>query len=138
MNTASQVKEAFEKASWKFKYIAEQPDGSTIMAAGFNGEKTVTNLLIHIDAQDHTVMIRAADIAKVPIDRKYDVLVVLNQLNEKYRWSRFYVDGNETINVQTDQILAGESSGAIVMELILRINSIVNEAFPEIMKAIWG
>nr|MCR4875889.1 YbjN domain-containing protein [Clostridiales bacterium] len=110
----------------------------TIMAAGFNGEKTVTNLLIHIDAQDHTVMIRAADIAKVPIDRKYDVLVVLNQLNEKYRWSRFYVDGNETINVQTDQILAGESSGAIVMELILRINSIVNDAFPEIMKAIWG
>ena len=136
MNTASQVKEAFEKASWKFKYIAEQPDGSTIMAAGFNGEKTVTNLLIHIDAQDHTVMIRAADIAKVPIDRKYDVLVVLNQLNEKYRWSRFYV--LLTLKHWLNDHLAGESSGAIVMELILRINSIVNEAFPEIMKAIWG
>jgi len=138
VNTASQVKEAFEKASWKFKYIAEQPDGSTIMAAGFNGEKTVTNLLIHIDAQDHTVMIRADRLAKIPIDRQFEVLSTLNELNREYRFVSFYGDREDFVTIQTDRVIAANETADPVMEMIVRVVQILDGAYPRIMKAIWS
>ncbi len=138
MSTALQVKEAFDKVSWKYKDFREMPDKSTIMLAGFNGDKATINLLMHFDAMDHTVMFRVLNLSKVPIDRKYEVFSALNRMNAVYRWIRFFVDDEESIVAQVDHILIPDESADVVMELIVRINQVVNEAFPEIMKAVWG
>ena len=138
MSTANNVRSAFEEKGLKYKEFTELPDGSTVMIAGFDGQFTAFEMVIYFDSEDHTAMIRIPKLTKVPIDRRYEVLSTLNQLNQEYRWTRFFVDQNDDVTVQIDQILSKDQNADSVMELIVRTLQIVDEAYPKFMKAIWA
>ena len=138
MSTANKVRSAFEENGLKYKEFKELPDGSTVMIAGFDGQFTTFEMVIYFDSEDHTAMIRIPKLTKVPIDRRYDVLSTLNQLNQEYRWTRFFVDQDDEVTVQIDQILSKDQNADSVMELIVRTIKIVDEAYPKFMKAIWA
>lgn len=138
MSTAVLVREAFEVNGLKYKEFNEMPDGNTVMVAGFAGKMTNFDMLLIFDKQDHTMVIRVGKLARIPIDRKYDVLTALNDLNRNYRWARFYADDEELVTVQIDRIISTGENADAVMELIFRLLRILDDGYPRIMKAIWA
>jgi len=83
-------------------------------------------------------MFRVSRLAKLPIDRQFEVLSALNELNREYRFVRFYTDQEDYVTVQIDRIIAVNETADPVMEMIARILRIIDEAYPRIMKAIWS
>ena len=138
VGAAEQVREEFVKNDLKYKSFSKLPDGRTIMTAGFRQEQVTFDILFIFESDNRSVYLRVDDLAKVPIDRMYEVLSVLNNLNCQYRWARFYVDKDDEITVQIDHVLVENYSGPVVVELALRIASIVGTGYSEIMKAIWA
>ena len=65
-------------------------------------------------------------------------LVTCNAMNRKYRWVKFYINDNNCITVSSDAILDEETCGDECMEYVIRIIRIVDEAYPEFMKARWA
>ena len=138
VGAAEQVREEFVKNDLKYKSFSKLPDGRTIMTAGFRQEQVTFDILFIFESDNRSVYLRVDDLAKVPIDRMYEVLSVLNNLNCQYRWARFYVDKDDEITVQIDHVLVENYSGPVVVELALRMASIVGTGYSEIMKAIWA
>ena len=138
MSTATLVREAFAQKELKYKEFRELEDGGTLMVAGFNGQMATYDLLMVFDKEDHTVMIRVGRLAKVPIDRQFEVLSALNELNREYRFVSFYSDPEDFVAVQTDRVIAANETADPVMEMIVRVVQILDGAYPRIMKAIWS
>lgn len=138
MSTATLVREAFAQKELKYKEFRELEDGGTLMVAGFNGQMATYDLLMVFDKEDHTVMIRVGRLAKVPIDRQFEVLSALNELNREYRFVSFYSDPEDFVTVQTDRVIAANETADPVMEMIVRVVQILDGAYPRIMKAIWS
>ncbi len=63
---------------------------------------------------------------------------VCNALNADYRWVKFYVDNDSDICATLDATLDLVSSGEECVELLGRIVSIIDEAYPQIAKARWA
>lgn len=138
MSTATLVREAFAQKDLKYKEFRELEDGGTLMVAGFNGQMATYDLLMVFDKEDHTVMIRVGRLAKIPIDRQFEVLSTLNELNREYRFVSFYSDLEDFVTVQTDRVIAANETADPVMEMIVRVVQILDGAYPRIMKAIWA
>ena len=138
MSMAVLVREAFEEKNLKYKEFREMPDGATAMVAGFTGQMSTYDIVMIFDKADHTVMLRTGKLAKVPIDRRFDVLTALNELNGEYRWTRFYIDSEDFVTVQTDHMNSAGDSADAVMEIIIRMTQIIDGGYPRIMKAIWA
>jgi len=138
MSTATLVREAFAQKELKYKEFRELEDGGTLMVAGFNGQMATYDLLMVFDKEDHTVMIRVGRLAKIPIDRQFEVLSALNELNREYRFVSFYSDAEDFVTVQTDRVIAANETADPVMEMIVRVVQILDGAYPRIMKAIWS
>ncbi len=138
MSTATLVREAFAQKDLKYKEFRELEDGGTLMVAGFNGQMATYDLLMVFDKEDHTVMIRVGRLAKIPIDRQFEVLSALNELNREYRFVSFYSDAEDFVTVQTDRVIAANETADPVMEMIVRVVQILDGAYPRIMKAIWS
>ena len=65
-------------------------------------------------------------------------LVVCNVLNEKFRWVKFFLDDDKDLNVKIDAVIDSETVGEECFSLMRRIINIVDEAYPLILKALWG
>ena len=65
-------------------------------------------------------------------------LVLVNQLNDEYRWIKFVLNENYEVIVMMDAVLDTDSAGKEVKKLLDRAFTIIDEAYPEIMKARWA
>ena len=99
-----------------------------------------TNVAIHavFDDDGHTVGIRSFRFARAKEDCFVDVLKTCNELNTRFRWVKFSVDHDYDVNVEIDCIVNEETAGEVVLELVQRLCSIADDAYPELMRAIYG
>ena len=65
-------------------------------------------------------------------------LVICNSLNAKYRWVKFYLDNDKDIVASIDAIVDMDTCGEVCLDLVRRIVSILDEAYPQIAKARWA
>jgi len=65
-------------------------------------------------------------------------IIACNEMNAKYRWVKFFLNGEKKVTVQVDAIVETESCGAHLSELVRRIVNISDEAYPDFMKARWA
>ena len=115
------------------------PDGMAITTGIALKNIAGVKILIVFDKGDSSVAIRAFNIAKVPDDKKDGMFAAVNALNHKFRWIKFVIDEEDnTIVVEDDAVIQIDSCGEEVFELCLRLASIVDEAYPEIMSSIFG
>ena len=61
-----------------------------------------------------------------------------NELNAKYRWIRFYIDGDGDVVADVDAYVDEESCGEICYSLVNRMVSVVDEAYPVLARARWN
>ena len=62
---------------------------------------------------------------------------VLNKLQDQYRFLRFTLDRDGDINVEYDATCCDRDAGMLAMEMIIRITKILDEAYPELKRAVY-
>lgn len=65
-------------------------------------------------------------------------LLVCNDMNNHYRWAKFYLDSDKEVTVECDAILEMSTCGAEVLELVRRLVNITDESYPNFMKVRWN
>ena len=66
------------------------------------------------------------------------IIILLNELNNKYRYAKFCCDSECRINVEYDYPSVGNNPAESAKEILYRFVNIINEAYPYIMKCVWG
>ena len=130
------TKAFFESKGLRYR---ETDDGKALFV-GFGGLKNKGDLeiLLIFDDDDRAVAIRAVDVATAPENKHAELFRLCSNLNFKYRWVKFYVNKKRgAIAAEDDAVINPDSAGEEIFELILRMAGIVDQAYPEIMKALW-
>ena len=71
--------------------------------------------------------------------KKAKIYQVMSKLNDDFRWVKFSIDENDnTVTASTDAVIRMDVAGEICYELVFRMVNIVDDAYPEIMKALWA
>lgn len=106
----------------------------------YNGEN-IPSLSVYLffdKAGKNYVALDSWGIAKFSDEKMPAGLVTCNSLNAKYRWVKFYIDSESDVRCQADIVIEPETAGEECHELVIRIVDIVDEAYPEIMRALWA
>jgi hypothetical protein len=65
-------------------------------------------------------------------------LIVCNNLNNEYRWLKFYMDEDKDVNASLDAMVDRSTCGEECLSLVRRMVNIIDEAYPQIAKARWA
>ena len=106
---------------------------------GWNINGTSIDVFFVIDEDDAHAHLRGLNFVTVPEDKTERMYKVVNKLNDEYNWVKFIVDEEHaTIAARDDAVIHLDSCGEECYELMMRMVGIVQEAYPEIMKALWA
>lgn len=87
----------------------------------------------------HTVAFKSWDIGSFKDESKYAKgLITCNAMNARFRWAKFYLDDDSDIAVESDAIVNEATVGPVCREMVLRLIGIIDDAYPEFMKARWN
>ncbi|MBE5838427.1 YbjN domain-containing protein [Butyrivibrio sp.] len=115
-------------------------DSMAGIRAGFNGENVNPQIHILSAGEDNTVKVISAPIARSNGDNIAKMLLVINSLNDKFKFAKFVLEPNGDVVAQCDVPISvsDELIGDVVLELVLVLSRIVDESYPDIMKTIWA
>ena len=110
-----------------------------VIRVGWNFEGGNMDIYFDFDDDDSRVHLEGLNFIKVTED-KYDKLYkVLNTVNDEYKYVKFVLDTeNGQINARDDALIQLDSCAQECYELMIRMLQIVEGAYPEFMKALWG
>ena len=95
-------------------------------------------LFMFIDNDGESYQIRSGVIMNVPDDKRARILEAVNKVNHEYRWLRFYLDGDNDLVAQEDiDVFPGDDPQIFALS-IMRAASIMDDVYPEFMKAQWA
>ena len=85
------------------------------------------------------VAIRMFDLVKFPESKLPTMLAAINQQNARFRFVKFVIDTNDhTVQAEADVAFRSHDVGDICLEYVSRCINICDDAYPELMKALWG
>lgn len=84
------------------------------------------------------VTLKCWDIANFKGNKLAAGLIACNDMNDKYRWVKFYVDKDGDIIAQIDAYIDERTCGYECASLVRRVVNITDEAYPTFMKALWS
>lgn len=82
--------------------------------------------------------IRIFDLVIVSPDKIEKILVTLNALNCKYRYAKFTLTKENGVNIEYDYPVSGKHPEESVFEMVIRLTKIVDDSYPELMRAMWS
>ncbi len=116
-------------------------DEKDLIITGVGGLKNKGSIRIYVifDKDEHAAAIRSFDYVTFPEEKKDKIYEVCSQMNDCYRWAKFYVaNDGKSVTVADDAVITLDNCGEEIFELILRMASIADGAYPEFMKAMWA
>ncbi len=125
------------------KHRIDDTDTLSFVELGFNG-KVVKGVVIRYfsSSENNDIAVRVENFGggTVPEEKRADVMEVLNHLNTRFRFVRFYITNAGTITLAYDlaQSTPTDALGEMCREIFIRFSQICDEAYPEVMKALWG
>ena len=132
-----QIKREFENKG--IKYAFDEQEDSQIIRAGIpieNGPRIMVLFIARDDDNDIAVRVFGL-ISQVKEPQKKKLLDALNICNSKFRFYKFYIDADNDVNVEYDFRTEANNSGPMALEALVRISSILDEAYPIMMKALY-
>ena len=87
---------------------------------------------------DNDVAVRVYGLVTVGEENRAKVLPTLNNLNARFRYIKFVMDDDGDINLEYDYPVRCPNPVASAEEIIIRIVKMVDEAYPELMRAMWS
>ncbi len=114
-----------------------QSETVSIRYTGKNLKTIEVNFTFNKNCRD--VAIAVYNIAVVPDNKLGSTIIALNALNCKWRFVRFCLDRSDnTVQVESDAVFRDTDVDEICVELLTRVVSITDEAYTDIMKAIYA
>lgn len=98
-------------------------------------------IMFIFDNDGKAVSLRCFSIAKLKddsIDSKMKAFAICNALNQKWRWTKFFLDNDNEIVVQLDAVLDLLTAGEECLELISHTVGIIGNSYKPLMQAIWA
>ncbi|MBE7002681.1 MAG: YbjN domain-containing protein [Ruminococcaceae bacterium] len=134
----TEIADVFEKEDLKFD-ISDMDD-SSLVEARFNTKKAGSLRILFISHDDDSdVAIRAFKVVTgVPDEKRAALLEAVNSCNDQYRFAKFILDEDGDINMEYDLPVETNDVGEIALEIAIRFVQIADEAYPTMMKALWG
>lgn len=118
--------------------IHEEEHTSTVLV-GVDLDNTGILIRFISADDDNDVAIRVYHFAQVPKDHTAWGLLAVNKLNDKYRFVTFTFDSDDhSIDIRADLLVTTVDVGDAATEMLARLVKICDEAYPELMKAIWS
>ena len=110
-----------------------------VLKISYNGENlTSIPIFLYFDEEgDPIISVKCWDIINFANHTELGV-AVCNELNEKYRWVKFYVDKDGDVVAELDAYIEREKCGSVCKSLVLQVASVVDNAYPILMRALWG
>ena len=124
-----------DKKEIKYKRINDKT--LRIAYSGDNLDTIPINVIFDEDG-DPYVALRCWDITKFKGSKRERGIMVCNELNNRFRWVKFSVDKDDDIVAANDAHVDLFTAGEEILMLVRRMVNIVDEAYPEFMKAVWG
>lgn len=109
-------------------------DGGDLISVWFSGSEPNVNyeILIVIDKQESSVILRCYGIYPVPKNKKTLMLKTLNQLNMNYRWVKFYLDEDSEVAAGADAIINPHTAADVTYEMTVRTLNIIDDSYAQI------
>ena len=109
-----------------------------LVEVGFNLFSTRLLFMIFFDASEESVALRCFEVTRVTEEQYPNALLSCNELNNKMRWVKFCIGQEMNVHAEADALVDETTAAKVTMELMMRMASIVDEAYPMINKAIWS
>lgn len=115
----------------KIRYSVEAE--KDIVRVRYNGDhfKSVTFTFI-FDDDGASFAMRVFSIAQFTSAQLADAYEFCNRMNDKFRWLRFYVDGDRELTAALDAVITPSNAGAACFELLHRAVNIVDSVCKEL------
>lgn len=110
-----------------------------LLRVGWNFQGGSMDIFFQFDESDTHVHLEGLNFIKVPENKYDEIYRVLNECNDKYSHVKFVLDTeNGQLNARDDDVIQLDSCGEECFELMIRMLSVVEDAYPKFMKAIWA
>jgi len=134
--TIQDIKAEFESAG--IKCFSVQVGDQWEVHAGVSGKGvSYTMKFICKMSNDSVLGLRIFDLIKVPAEKRRDVLLLLGNFQNRYRFWRFNLDGSNNVNVEYDFPPATAKHGKMAVELFLRTMKMIDDTYSELSKCVW-
>lgn len=87
---------------------------------------------------DNDVAVRVFGLLRVDDTQKAKILEALNALNVKYRYVKFCCDNDGDVNIEYDYPVRSENPENSAEEIVIRFVKIIDDAYPQLMHALWN
>ena len=126
------------KADSDLKVFTDEDDSRSFVWLQFGIKNGGTYRINFISTDDdNDVAVRIFGIVNASSDNIRPLLSVVNKLNCKYRYAKFSIDKDGDVNIEYDFPLSSTPEDC-AREIVLRLANIIDEAYPELMRAIWS
>ena len=96
------------------------------------------NLMILANSENPDCVMRAPRIADFTEERREQALDLINRVNQKYRFIKLILEDDNTVTATADLPTRAGNPGPVAHELFIRMMTIIDEVYPQLMKAVWG
>lgn len=127
------------KADTEWKVFTEESESRSYVWLQFgikNGGSYRIRFISHDDDKD--VSVRVFSLVSVDEERRSKVLPIVNKLNAKYRFVKFVLDDDGDVNVEYDYLTDCPDPAASAEEMVIRIVRMIDDSYPELMRAMWA
>ncbi|MDO4188063.1 MAG: YbjN domain-containing protein [Lachnospiraceae bacterium] len=100
--------------------------------------KNVKSVRVETIFAGNSVSVVCREICKIPDEKFGDALFICNKINDKYRFSKCVVDGDNELAIHADAFLDEHSGGEETWALVKTTLDKVDETYGLLMKAIWS
>lgn len=136
-NAAAKVVAAYiESKDFRWSYSNEE---ETTIRLGVKMDNINVEMFAHFDDDCESVSIMGRGMGNVPSNKFDRAYSLCNDMNNDYRWIKFYIDNRDgEIMTQIDAVIQLDSCGDEVWELFVRMAKIMDEAYNKIMEGLWA
>ena len=96
------------------------------------------SFIFFFDSDGGSVNVKVFSICKAEEEKIMNMYVVLNEINNEYRWIKVYLDDDNEVTASGDAIVNDDTAGEECFEILLRYLSILDDVYPRLMKALWA
>lgn len=138
--STKQFIDAMEAKGIRYDPRGPLDNGKDVVIVPYSGDSIPSiRVQFFFDEDCESVALRVFDILKVPEEKTASMLAALNAQNAHFRFARFVLDTNDgTVQVEMDIPFRKYDVGDICLEMLSRMVNICDDAYPALMKGLWG
>ena len=114
---------------------ADHSDNVVKVTYGGDNLRSIPIYVVFDKEGDPLVQLKCWEIANLK-SKVGKAMIACNELNNKYRWVKFYIDKDGDINGELDAIVDSATCGEECLSLVRRSVNIIDEAYLTFMKII--